>query len=80
MEDSDISKRKGELKRQFDKERMEFLRQEQQKLERLANLVDRFNSLMDEERYEEAAKVASRGQSIAPDNPAVRAMVSNSRS
>jgi general secretion pathway protein D len=47
--------------------------------QRIALLVDEYNSLIDERRYPEAEAVAKKAGQLAPDNPVVRQLLAQSR-
>ena len=47
--------------------------------QRLAMLVDDYNTLIDERRYAEAEALAKKAAQLAPDNPVVRQLLSQSR-
>jgi general secretion pathway protein D len=47
--------------------------------QRIALLVDEYNSLVDEQRYPEAEAVAKKAGQLAPDNPVVRQLLAQSR-
>jgi general secretion pathway protein D len=57
-------------------------RRQRAKLEiddKLAQLVDDFNTLMDEERYAEAEVLAKRARELAPENPVVKQLIWQSK-
>jgi len=47
--------------------------------QRIALLVDEYNSLVNEQRYPEAEAVAKKAGQLAPDNPVVRQLLAQSR-
>jgi len=47
--------------------------------ERLAMLIDRYNDLIDEQRFVEAESLAKKASELDPDNPVVRQLLSQSR-
>ena len=46
---------------------------------RLAALVDQYNDLVDERRFEEAEAIAKKASELAPDNPVSRQLLAQSR-
>ena len=46
---------------------------------RLAALVDQYNDLVDERRFEEAEAIAKKASELAPDNPVARQLLAQSR-
>ena len=77
-------KRRGELDMERKSAQVEarVTREKSQKVEvdqRLAMLVEEYNSLVDAQRFPEAEAVAKKAGQLAPDNPIVRQLLSQSR-
>jgi type II secretory pathway component GspD/PulD (secretin) len=77
-------KRRGELEMERKSAQVEarVAREKSQKVEvdqRLAMLVEEYNSLVDAQRFPEAEAVAKKAGQLAPDNPIVRQLLSQSR-
>jgi general secretion pathway protein D len=77
-------KRRGELEMERKSAQVEarVSREKSQKVEvdqRLAMLVEEYNSLIDSQRFPEAEAVAKKAGQLAPDNPIVRQLLSQSR-
>ena len=77
-------KRRGELEMERKSAQVEarVTREKSQKVEvdqRLAMLVEEYNSLVDAQRFPEAEAVAKKAGQLAPDNPIVRQLLSQSR-
>ena len=77
-------KRRGELEMERKSAQVEarVAREKSQKVEvdqRLAMLVEEYNSLIDSQRFPEAEAVAKKAGQLAPDNPIVRQLLSQSR-
>ena len=77
-------KRRGELEMERKSAQVEarVAREKSQKVEvdqRLAMLVEEYNSLVDTQRFPEAEAVAKKAGQLAPDNPIVRQLLSQSR-
>ena len=77
-------KRRGELEMERKSAQIDarVAREKSQKVEvdqRLAMLVDEYNSLIDTQRFAEAEAVAKKAGQLAPDNPIVRQLLSQSR-
>jgi len=77
-------KRRGELEMERKSAQVEarVTRERSQKVEvdqRLAMLVEEYNSLIDSQRFPEAEAVAKKAGQLAPDNPIVRQLLSQSR-
>jgi general secretion pathway protein D len=77
-------KRRGELEMERKSGQVEarVAREKSQKVEvdqRLAMLVEEYNSLIDSQRFPEAEAVAKKAGQLAPDNPIVRQLLSQSR-
>jgi general secretion pathway protein D len=77
-------KRRGELEMERKSGQIEarVAREKSQKVEvdqRLAMLVDEYNALIDSQRFPEAEAVAKKAGQLAPDNPIVRQLLSQSR-
>ena len=79
-----LGKRRGELDMERKSAQVEarVTREKSQKVEvdqRLAMLVEEYNSLVDAQRFPEAEAVAKKAGQLAPDNPIVRQLLSQSR-
>jgi len=77
-------KRRGELEMERKSAQVEarVAREKSQKVEvdqRLAMLVEEYNALIDSQRFPEAEAVAKKAGQLAPDNPIVRQLLSQSR-
>jgi len=77
-------KRRGELEMERRSAQVEALvdRERSKKVEvdqRLAMLVEEYNALIDSQRFPEAEAVAKKAGQLAPDNPIVRQLLSQSR-
>jgi general secretion pathway protein D len=77
-------KRRAELalERQNDKVEAQIDRERAQKVEvdqRIAMLVEEYNSLIDTQRFAEAEAIAKKAGQLAPDNPVVRQLLAQSR-
>ena len=70
-----LERRNSEVEAQIDRERAQRVEVDQ----RIAMLVEEYNSLIDEQRFPEAEAVAKKAGQLAPDNPVVRQLLAQSR-
>jgi general secretion pathway protein D len=70
-----LERQNERIENQIDRERARRVEVDQ----RIALLVDEYNSLVDEQRYPEAEAVAKKAGQLAPDNPVVRQLLAQSR-
>jgi general secretion pathway protein D len=70
-----LEKRNEEIEGQIDRERAQKVEVEQ----RIALLVEEYNTLVNEQRFPEAEAVAKKAGQLAPDNPVVRQLIAQSR-
>jgi general secretion pathway protein D len=70
-----LEKRNEEIEGQIDRERARKVEVEQ----RIALLVEEYNTLVDEQRFPEAEAVAKKAGQLAPDNAVVRQLIAQSR-
>jgi general secretion pathway protein D len=70
-----LERRNAEVEAQIDRERAQRVEVDQ----RIAMLVEEYNSLIDERRFPEAEAVAKKAGQLAPDNQVVRQLLSQSR-
>jgi general secretion pathway protein D len=71
----EMERRSAQVDARIDRERAQKVEVDQ----RLAMLVDEYNSLIDSQRFPEAEAVAKKAGQLAPDNPIVRQLLSQSR-
>jgi len=71
----EMERRSAQIDARVDRERAQKVEVDQ----RLAMLVDEYNSLIDTQRFPEAEAVAKKAGQLAPDNPIVRQLLSQSR-
>jgi general secretion pathway protein D len=71
----EMERRSAQVDARVDRERAQKVEVDQ----RLAMLVDEYNSLIDTQRFPEAEAVAKKAGQLAPDNPIVRQLLSQSR-
>jgi len=71
----EMERRSAQVDARVDRERAQKVEVDQ----RLAMLVDEYNSLIDSQRFPEAEAVAKKAGQLAPDNPIVRQLLSQSR-
>ena len=70
-----LEKRNAEVEGQIDRERSRRVEVDQ----RIAMLVDEYNTLIDQRRFAEAEAVAKKAGQLAPDNAVVRQLLAQSR-
>jgi general secretion pathway protein D len=70
-----LEKRNAEVEGQIDRERARRVEVDQ----RIAMLVDEYNTLIDQRRFAEAEAVAKKAGQLAPDNAVVRQLLAQSR-
>ena len=70
-----LDKRNAEIEADIDRDRARKVEVDQ----RIAMLVEEYNSLVDEQRYPEAEAVAKKAGQLAPDNSVVRQLLAQSR-
>ena len=70
-----LEKRNAEIEGQIDRERARKVEVDQ----RIAMLVDEYNTLIDQRRFAEAEAVAKKAGQLAPDNGVVRQLLAQSR-
>jgi general secretion pathway protein D len=70
-----LEKRNEEIEGQIDRERAKKVEVEQ----RIALLVEEYNTLVNEQRFPEAEAVAKKAGQLAPDNAVVRQLIAQSR-
>ena len=70
-----LEKRNAEIEGQIDRERASKVEVDQ----RIAMLVDEYNTLIDQRRFAEAEAVAKKAGQLAPDNVVVRQLLAQSR-
>jgi len=70
-----LDKRNAEIEGQIDRERARKVEVDQ----RIAMLVDEYNTLIDQRRFAEAEAVAKKAGQLAPDNGVVRQLLAQSR-
>ncbi len=70
-----LERRNGEIEAQIDRERAQRVEVDQ----RIAMLVEEYNTLIDQQRFPEAEAVAKKAGQLAPDNPVVRQLLAQSR-
>ncbi len=75
MSDVALDRKNATIEAQIDRERAKRVEVDQ----RLAMLVEEYNVLVDEQRYPEAEVIAKKAGQLAPDNPVVRQLLSQSR-
>jgi general secretion pathway protein D len=70
-----LDRKNANVEAQIDRERAKRVEVD----ERLAMLVEEYNVLVDERRFPEAEAIAKKAAQLAPDNPVVRQLLSQSR-
>ncbi|MEI8367054.1 MAG: hypothetical protein WCJ31_01375 [Planctomycetia bacterium] len=70
-----LDKKNAEVESKINRERAKKVEVDQ----RLAMIVDEYNTMIDERRYPEAEALAKKAAQLAPDNPVVRQLLSQSR-
>ncbi|MFM1904906.1 MAG: hypothetical protein RLZZ440_2806, partial [Planctomycetota bacterium] len=70
-----LERRNAEVEAQIDRERAQRVEVDQ----RIAMLVEEYNTLIDQQRFPEAEAVAKKAGQLAPDNPVVRQLLAQSR-
>jgi general secretion pathway protein D len=70
-----LERRNAEVEAQIDRERTQRVEVDQ----RIAMLVEEYNTLIDQQRFPEAEAVAKKAGQLAPDNPVVRQLLAQSR-
>ena len=70
-----LDKKNAEVESKINRERAKKVEVDQ----RLAMIVDEYNTMIDERRYAEAEALAKKAAQLAPDNPVVRQLLSQSR-
>ena len=70
-----LDKKNAEVDAKVNRERAKKVEVDQ----RLAMIVDEYNTMIDERRYAEAEALAKKAAQLAPDNPVVRQLLSQSR-
>ena len=70
-----LEKKNAEIDAKVNRERAKKVEVDQ----RLALLVDEYNTMIDERRYAEAEALAKKAAQLSPDNPVVRQLLSQSR-
>ena len=75
MSELALDRQNAAIESQIDRERAKRVEVDQ----RLAMLVEEYNTLVDEQRYPEAEVIAKKAAQLAPDNAVVRQLLSQSR-
>jgi general secretion pathway protein D len=70
-----LDKKNAEIESKINRERAKKVEVDQ----RLAMIVDEYNTMIDERRYAEAEALAKKAAQLSPDNPVVRQLLSQSR-
>jgi len=70
-----LEKRSAQVEAQIDRERAQRVEVDQ----RIAMLIEEYNSLVDERRFAEAEAIAKKAGQLAPDNAVVRQLLAQSR-
>ncbi|NBW86779.1 MAG: hypothetical protein EBR23_08145, partial [Planctomycetia bacterium] len=70
-----LERQSGKVEAQIDRERAQKVEVDQ----RIAMLVEEYNTLIDTQRFAEAEAIAKKAGQLAPDNPVVRQLLAQSR-
>jgi general secretion pathway protein D len=70
-----LEAKNAQVESQIDQERSQRVEVDQ----RLASLVEEYNTLVDQQRFPEAEAIAKKAAQLAPDNPVVRQLLAQSR-